>query len=243
MSIKLTTTMQIPHNVNVLVYGESGTGKTTLCATAPRPLIISAESGLLSLADQDLPVFEINTRNDCNEVYEWLEKSKEAKETYDTLCLDSLSEIAETLLASEKAINKDARAAYGIMAEEMSILIRGFRDLPYHTYFTAKTKKIVDEASGAITYMPSVPGQMLLNNLPYFFDEVLRLDIGKTTEGKTFRYLDTVGDRRYIAKDRSGKLAVQEKPDLQHIFNKILVTGEPVTAPKAVASSKPNVRT
>ena len=246
MAIKLTSTLQIPHNVNLLVYGDSGVGKTTLCGTAPKPLIISAEGGLLSLADKDIPVFEIQTRNDCNEVYDWLDRSKEAKQ-YETICLDSLSEIAEVLLASEKAQTKDARQAHGVMAEEMSILIRGFRDLPFNTVFTAKTKKVVDEASGAITFMPSVPGQMLLNNLPYFFDEVVLLALGKTSDKKIFRYLDTVGDRRWIAKDRSGKLAAQEKPDLTHVFGKILTVGEPVTAPskKAVQSTTktPTVRT
>lgn len=243
MAINLTSTQQIIHHVNLLVYGESGAGKTTICGTAPDPLIVSAEGGLLSLADKDIPVFEIQKRADCDEIYDWLKMSKEAHK-YKTICFDSLSEIAEVLLADEKAANKDARAAYGIMAEEMSILIRGFRDLDFNTVFTAKAKKVVDEATGAITFMPSVPGQQLLNNLPYFFDEVLRLDIGKDANG-TFRYLQTVGDRRFVAKDRSGKLLPQEKPDIAYIFNKIVSTGVPMTAAKKsdAVKTQPKVNT
>ena len=156
--LNLTTTMNIPQFINVLCYAESGVGKTYMCKTAPKPLIISAEGGLLSLADEDLPVFDINNRNDLNDAYDWLSMSKEAKDSYETICIDSLSEIAEVLLAEEMLNHKDPRKAYGIMAELMAITIRGYRDLPFHTYFTAKVKKIVDEASGATSFMPSVPG-------------------------------------------------------------------------------------
>jgi len=231
MALKLTSTAQIVQYVNILCYGESGTGKTMLCSTANKPLILSAEGGLLSLADFDLPVYEISGRAQLNEVYEWLTKSKEAKDNYDTICIDSISEIAELLLAEEKVNSKDIRQAYGMMAELMTITIRGFRDLHFHTYFTAKQKKVVDETTGAITFMPSVPGQILLNSLSYLFDEVLRLEIGRTKSKETYRYLDTVGDRRYIAKDRSGRLSPQEEPNLKNLIHKIVNVGEPVTKP------------
>lgn len=230
MGIKFTTTMQLPHHVNALLYGASGIGKTFSAKTAPDPLILSAEGGLLSLADEDLPVIELTNRNVINEVHEWLSISKEAKK-YKTIFIDSISEIAEILLNEELKATKDGRMAYGEMASLMTTTIRGYRGLPFHTVFTAKVKKIVDEASGAITYMPSVPGQILLNNLPYLFDEVIFMDMGKTKEGKEFRYFDTVGDRRTTCKDRSGKLLPKEKPDWSHIFDKI-------TKPSGIPVSK-----
>ena len=220
MNIKLTTTDQIQTYVNALVYGESGVGKTTLCGTAPNPLIISVEGGLLALAGKSLPVFEVDTRNDLNEVHEWLKLSDEAK-NFDTICIDSLSEVAEVLLSEEKIDTKDARQAYGAMADMMAITVRGFRDFKKHVVFTAKNKKIVEESTGAISYMPSVPGQQFLHGLPYFFDEVFYMDFGKLPDGTKYRFLNTAGDRQYIAKDRSGLLLPKEKPDLSYIFNKI----------------------
>ena len=47
--------------VKVLVYGAPGAGKTRLCATAPKPFILSAESGLLSLRKEKLPYQVLST--------------------------------------------------------------------------------------------------------------------------------------------------------------------------------------
>lgn len=222
MPVKMTSTKDVVDNgVNFCIYGEAGAGKTVLCSTAPKPLIISAEGGLLSLAEHDIPVFEISKREDINEIYDWLTMSAEAA-NFETVCIDSLSEIAEVLLGDEKALTKDARQAYGVMADEMAISIRAFRDLTAkHVYFSCKLKKLVDDKSGVVSYIPSVPGQTLLQGLPHFFDELFALKLGKTEEGTLYRYLQTGKDLSWSAKDRSDKLDFMEPPDLTHIINKI----------------------
>jgi len=225
MAIKLITTETANTHVNCLLYGSSGVGKTYAASTCPSPLILSAESGLLSLSDLKLPVINLDNRHTINEVYDWLKKSKEAKK-YETIYIDSISEVAELLLQEEMMVNKDGRAAYGEMASLMTTTIRGYRELPFHTVFTAKIKKVVDDSTGSITFMPSVPGQMLLNNLSYLFDEVFLMEIGKAKDRTKYRYFQTVGDRRYTAKDRSGKLAEKEEPRFDKIFNKILTPTE-----------------
>ena len=221
MAIKLITTETSQTHVNCLLYGASGVGKTFAASTCPNPLILSAEDGLLSLSDFKLPVIKLDNRHTINEVHEWLKKSKEAKQ-YETIYIDSISEVAETLLHEEMQTNRDGRAAYGEMANLMTLTIRGYRSLPFHTVFTAKVKKVVDDSTGTITHMPSVPGQLLLNNLSYLFDEVFLMEIGQMKDRTKYRYFQTLGDRRYTAKDRSGKLAEKEKPDFTSVFNKIL---------------------
>lgn len=219
--MKITSTKDyLSQGVKVLVYSEAGVGKTVLCSTAPDPIILSAESGLLSLVEHDIPVIDIASLASLNEAYLWCKTSDESR-GYQTICIDSLSDIAEVVLSEHMQKTKDGRQAYGSMAEDVTRMIRKFRDIKgRHVYFTAKVKRVVDEASGITSYMPSVPGQMLLQNLPFFFDEVFVYQY-KKVEKNLRRWLQTEGDLRFVAKDRSGKLAKMEKPDLTHIFNKI----------------------
>jgi hypothetical protein len=222
--MKFTTTDQAAqlHGVKTLVHGRAGAGKTTLCATAPQPVIISAEAGLLALRGHKIPVIEVTSMADLYEAYNWARSSQEAKQFY-TVCLDSISEIGEVVLTTEKAASKDPRRAYGEMADKMSQLIRGFRDLPEkHVYFSAKQTANKDEISGVTRYGPDMPGRQIGPSLPYFFDLVMVLDVGKDAEGKEFRYLRTRTDLQFEAKDRSGALDEYEAPHLGHVFNKIL---------------------
>ncbi len=226
MGVKITSTKDYSTSgVKALVYGQAGHGKTYSLQTAPRPIIISAESGLLSLSNVDIPVIEVNTVDDVNDVYQWITMSKEASE-FDTLCLDSITEIAEVLLTTFKAEDKDGRAAYGRLADETTKLIRSFRDIKgKNVIFSAKEVKISDDI-GVTSILPGMPGKTLLNGLPYFFDEVLRIRIGKLEDGTKYRYFQTASDKQSIAKDRSGKLSKQEEPNWTNLFTKINKTNK-----------------
>lgn len=219
ISIKRTGALSA-NGVKVLVYGAAGAGKTTLIKTLPSPLVLSAEGGLLSIQDSDLPYVEINSMASLMEAYEWVVKSNEAKD-FQSIALDSISEIAEVVLNFEKKETKDPRQAYGAMQEQMGDIIRAFRDIPgKHVFFTAKLEKSQDEM-GRILYAPSMPGNKTGQALPYFFDEVLALRIEKDAEGNTQRALMCDSDGLWLAKDRSGKLSTWESPDLGEIIKKI----------------------
>jgi phage nucleotide-binding protein len=220
VAIRLQTTKDIAVlGVKLLVYGAAGAGKTTLVKTLPKPIVLSAEAGLLSLSDEDIPYIEISSVSDLQEAYNWL-ISEEGSE-YQTICLDSISEIAEVVLGYEKKNSKDPRQAYGAMQEQVTDLIRAFRDITgKHVYFSAKLEKTQDEM-GRILYTPSMPGNKTGQQLPYFFDEVLALRVEKNNEGITERALQCDSDGTWTAKDRSGKLDPWEAPDLGLIISKI----------------------
>jgi phage nucleotide-binding protein len=221
MAIQLKRTKEATAQaVKLLVYGQAGAGKTSLIPTLPAPVILSAEGGLLSIADTNLPFVEITSIGELQEAYKWLTSSAEANE-FESVALDSISEIAEVVLNAEKKATKDPRQAYGAMQEQMADIIRGFRDLPgKHVYMSAKLEKTQDEM-GRVLYAPSMPGNKTGQSLPYFFDEVLALRVEKDAEGNTRRALMTDGDGLWLAKDRSGKLDVWEDADLGDIIRKI----------------------
>ena len=185
MAINVRTTGSLAANgVKMLVYGQAGAGKTSLIKTLPSPIVLSAEGGLLSIKDADLPYIEISDMDTLKEAYAWLTSSDEAK-AYQSVALDSISEIAEVVLNAEKKATKDQRQAYGAMQEQMADIIRAFRDLPgRHVYMSAKLEKTQDEL-GRVLYSPSMPGNKTGQSLPYFFDEVLaqRNRLGLLSEG------------------------------------------------------------
>ncbi len=205
--------------VKLLVYGQAGAGKTSLIPSMPNPVVLSAEGGLLSIREADVPYVEITSLESLYEAYEWV--SGPDGQQFDSVCLDSISEVAEVVLAHELKTNKDGRAAYGELNSKMASLIRAFRDLPgKHVLMTAKLEKSQDEM-GRILYSPSMPGKSLTQQLPYFFDFCFPLRVERDADGNTQRALMTDSDGLWLAKSRSHHLDQWEAPDLGAIIRKI----------------------
>lgn len=244
--MQFTTTAQavLDTGVKMLVYGESGMGKTMLTATLPRPLLISAESGLLSLTPNnisrvfgenrpdicyDIPTITVENIQDVEQAYIWATNpannpvGEDGLPRFQSLALDSLTEIAEKCLNNAKRTVKDPRQAYGDLIEKMQTLVRAFRDIPgLNVYMAAKMSRNKDELTGITSYGPSMPGAKLGPELPYFFDEVFKISVGKDQNTQAdFRYLLTRPDLSNVCKDRSGSLEQMEYPHLGAIINKI----------------------
>jgi len=219
MQLKSTKDLHT-NGVKLLVYGQAGAGKTSLIRTLPNPVVFSAEGGLLSLAQDNIPFIEVTDMATLTEAYKWVTESDDAKQ-FDSVALDSISEIAEVVLSSEKKKSKDPRQAYGALQEIIGDLIRAFRDIQgKNVYFSAKLEKQSDEL-GRMLYWPSMPGNKTGQQLPYYFDEVLALRVEKDADGQTQRALMCDSDGLWTAKDRSGRLDAWEAPDLGAIINKI----------------------
>lgn len=209
----------------IIVYGGSGVGKTTLIASLQgKLLILSSESGLLSLAgaDLDADVVEVNSIDALRAVYAELRNGDHG---YDWVILDSVSEIAEVVLSAEKSKTKDPRQAYGALQDEMIKIMRAFRDLACGVYFSAKLHTNKDEATGRVSYGIGMPGSKLGEGIPYLFDEVFRMIVIDEDDGRggkvANRYLLTNTDGKSVAKDRSGRLDTLEVADLGAIVAKI----------------------
>lgn len=237
MTMSTTGALAVTNGVRFMVFAPPKHGKTMLSATLPTPIIISAEKGLLSLSREniervwgvgtqgisyDINVIQIENFDDFKGAYNWLVQNPQY---YESIAIDSISEIAETILADEKKKAKDGRKAYGEMQEQIIEWVKKYRDFPIpekHVYMTAKLGMFTDMLTNIVKYGPGAPGQKLGPELPYIFDEIFFLGI-KTdlaTSQKT-RYLKTDADEQYGSGDRSGRLDPLEFPHLGYIINKI----------------------
>ena len=112
------------YGVKMLNYGPPGSGKTPLLNTAPRPVLLAVEPGLLSMRGSNIPTYFASTPKHYDDFFAWLLGSNEAR-NFDTVGIDSISEMAERIATEElskksSSGNKvDGKAAYGAMARRV----------------------------------------------------------------------------------------------------------------------------
>lgn len=220
--IQIKNTKDVVSNgIKVLIFGGAGVGKTYIIKTAPNPIIISTEKGLLSLKNFDIPYIEVSSYEDFKDAYEFVISSGEMKH-FDTICLDSLTDIAETVLFEEKPKNKNLQKAYGDMQDLIKEKINQFKRIDgKNVYFSCHETSGLDGSGNPTIIKPMLPGRKLGDNLPHLFDEVFRASVAVTKEGQKQYYLQTFTDDYVRSKDRSGKLDPYEEANLTSIFNKI----------------------
>lgn len=214
--------------LKAIVYGDAGSGKTRSIATIPnreKLIVLSAEAGLLSLRKiaPDINVVNITDADMLRDAYADISKSD-----YDTVVIDSLSEVAQQILSKELADSKDGRKAYGEMFESVIKLVKAFRDMSNKNIIFICQQERIKTDTGALIYAPSMPGQKAGQAIPYITDLVLIARKKKDTViidgvvNEVYKYaFQTSGDLEYVGKDRSGELDTFEPQDWTHIFNKV----------------------
>lgn len=207
--------------VKALAYGKPRTGKTRAIITAPRPILCLCEPGATSLRDADhVPTWEAYTQPKIHEFYKFITESAEAK-NYDTVCIDSLSQLAETVLDVQKAQHSHGLKAYGAMSDYVMEICKKLYFLPQkHLYLVAK--QAVVEEGGIMFKRPYFPGKDLNIQIPHLFDQILY--VGEATipgVGSTVAF-HSRGSPTMMAGDRFGKLAEFEPLNLSYLFAKCM---------------------
>lgn len=168
--------------VKALIFAPGGHGKTYFLGTAqadPRtsPMILfDFEGGVETLAGLDIDVVPIRSWDDYSEAFEPLAAgepweipgtSLKKGEKYKSLGIDSISETHIWGLLTRIAEKGPSRREpdliemgdYGVVGTQMRRLLREFRDLPMHVFYTAGAKQDEERKVGKII-VPSMSGQL-----------------------------------------------------------------------------------
>lgn len=208
--------------VKAMIYGGPGSGKTPLIKTCPRPVMLVCEPGLLTMRDANVPAWDAYTPERIDEFFEWLTRSPEAK-GFDTVAIDSVSEMAEIFLRQELVRNKDGRKAYGEMFRHIADHLNALYYMPEkHTYLIAK-QAIVEDGAGTIK-KPYFPGKELNVRVPHMYDEVWHIGLNNIPQAgpKPVLAIRTQSDFNTFARDRSGRLDELEPPHVGNLFLKAM---------------------
>jgi len=172
--------------INMLVYGDSSVGKTTLVGGADavpqmrRVLFVDIEKGDLSLRKTPY-------RPDVVRVTNWAQLNKihaalladvnNPDARYRTVCIDSLNEVQDLCIKEVMANEPEGEFAtpewkhWNQNQVKMLRMLRMFRDLPMNVIFTSLAKEVTNDKTGKTRLLPDLPGK-LAGKVPAIFDNV-----------------------------------------------------------------------
>jgi len=204
----------IPH-INMLIYGDSGVGKTLLASGADgvpemrNVLVIDMEGGQLSVrkTSYEPDIVRVETWKGLEQVYHTLHAGSHE---YQTVIVDSLTEANAFSLAqitTERSggdeLDLDADTPqlqeYGKNMVRILSMLRRFRDLPMNVIFTSLAQ-VEKQKNGSQLILPDVTGK-LAKKIPAVFDNVLYYYVKETDEGEQ-RCLLTSKTSSTVAKNR-----------------------------------------
>lgn len=208
------------NGVKSIIYGGAGGGKTPVINSAPRPLLLACEPGLLSMRGSNVPTYQAHVSDKVDEFFDWFFKSNEVK-NFDTLALDSASQMCEIYLEKAKRQNKHGLAAYGQMAEDSLKWLNKLYFMPEkHMYIVAKQEIVT--LSGIETRRPYYPGKQLPTEMPHKYDQILHLDIHNIPGHGPQKSFQCISSIDILARDRTGLLGEFEPPDFTAIVKKVM---------------------
>lgn len=211
-----------PEHLNILLYGATGSGKSTAASTAPGPILWVNADGPNALAyarktarASKNPIFEVRVepespaKDTLDQVYLHVKQNKDPH--VETVVVDTIGKVREALIAqfvtpgSSKTLQQ-----FGVVSKALGGFIRTMRDLPVNLIILAHED--IADAEGDRIVQPLIGGA-LTQTIPGEMDIVAYCAAHREEGG--VQYLgQLVEGRGRRAKDRSGGLGAVRALDL-----------------------------
>lgn len=204
------------HKIKAVIYGASGSGKTTFAGTAKDAIFLSAEGGLLSIANKGVSYVEIKSLQDLRDMEVYL---RTKPHSFKTVIIDSITEINDIIKSDiEKKTGRAMQLQdWGVLAKEIKKTLRNFRDLPLHVVFIAQEAYDEKDENGTATkIIPSLNGKAS-TEIAYFMDIVGYVFVNKQGEHKII----TNSNAKLLTKDRSGLIGNDTEADFEVWVEKV----------------------
>lgn len=232
----LITPNMFTSKVNVLIYGDPGSGKTHLAGTAqdvPAMAdvhVLNIDGGIMTLAQRgDIHATDIHSVADLEqELFKIANKDEKYKDTK-TVVIDNITELQTLALesltmqefANRKKKNKNYSIDevyledYGVAGKRLARILRGFRDLPMHVIYIAHKKdkmrqgtNTLEESKPNLTDKLSTAIMGYMDYVWYLYtaDELVG-DDEKGYQTVTHRYMLTQAMNNFAAKTRGAEFA------------------------------------
>lgn len=173
--------------LKLLLYGDSGVGKTWTACTAPAPCFLLAEpNGLNTIraANPDAVVVQCDeAHGGMNTVRNFVRAAKDGELAAATGCktvvIDSLNELQRMLRDEILASKVGTQGAgqftlqdWGVLTDRMRGMVRAFRDLPFNVIGITHAEAADSDVGGARFIKPMFQGKALPNEIAGYFSAV-----------------------------------------------------------------------
>lgn len=222
----------VVRRIKALLYGVSGTGKTTMAATFPRPVFLDLEGGMLSVREHKPlrypadPNKDIKTYPEVVQFYQLVAGYTPETAPFETIVIDSLNElqvlvtqyVVEKYTGVKRMYNDQLTMAdYGKANRMFMQVTRLFLKLPYNIVFTAVSNQ-KESGDDDIQISPKFVGKQVGPDIQRMMDMIGYCHAKRVQDGSSQHYVSFMITPQYIAKSR---LKIRDK-DMPNNYSSLI---------------------
>lgn len=201
-----TTSNVADKRLNILLWGKPGTGKTRFMGSCPKPFIIAAEDGVLTLHNEEIPYYLLK---DDEKVFDTVmqiiddaRKKLNGFENIETICIDSLWKLNSMILEEIKEEMGETKG-FGIwdaLLTRMTKINSGLLSMDYHYVVSVGESIKEDKMTESLRPVFNMSGSFK-DQVAYEFD--LNLFMDKKSKGARTEWVAySMDENKRTAKSR-----------------------------------------